>query len=144
MDKVNINDEEQFFQELGRNIGKNNDLKTYSALSLAYLGDAVFELFVRTLVLENGDSQVNKLHKKSRSYVNATSQSEMYFKVIDILSEDELVILKRGRNAKSFTTAKNASIKDYRHATGLEALFGYLYIQGKTERLFQIFEKCVE
>jgi len=114
--------------------------QAYSPLTLAYIGDAVFEILVRTHVLDqNGNMQAAKLHKKSAAMVNATAQSEAYFKIQDHLSEDELDVLKRGRNARSFTMAKNASVSDYRHATGVEALFGYLYLAGNHKRITQLF-----
>ncbi|MCL2852687.1 MAG: ribonuclease III [Defluviitaleaceae bacterium] len=112
----------------------------YSPLTLAYIGDAVFELLVRSHVLaRDGNSQAAKLHKKSAALVCAKAQSDAYFKIYDRLNDDELQVLKRGRNARSYSTAKNASISDYRHATGLEALFGYLYLTGKTERIEELF-----
>ena len=116
----------------------------YSPLNLAYIGDSVFEIFVRTMVIKNGNMPVNKLHKISKSFVNAKSQAHMFDKIKDSLTEEELAVMKRGRNAKSFTSAKNATIIDYRHATGLEALFGYLYIKGEIKRLNEIFNMCIE
>ncbi len=115
----------------------------FSALSLAYLGDAVFELCVRAFLVKEYNSTVNKLHKKSKNLVSAVAQSEMYFKIQEHLTEKELAVLKRGRNAKSFTVAKNASVSDYRHATGLEALFGYLFLSGQNERIMELFRICV-
>lgn len=118
--------------------------KEYSPLNLAYIGDAVFEIFVRTLVLKNGNMPVNQLHKLSKTFVNAKAQAEMFEKIKDKITSEELSVMKRGRNAKSFTSAKNASVTDYRHATGIEALFGYLYIKGDYDRLKEIFEMCIE
>jgi len=115
-------------------------LNDYSPLVLAYVGDAVFELIVRTMVLSEGNAPVNKLHKKSSQVVKAKSQAEIYFKIEKILTEDEFSVLKKGRNAKSFTTPKNADIVDYRHATGVEALFGYLYLHGRLERAIELFK----
>ena len=116
----------------------NSDPKSLSPLVLAYIGDAVFELMVRGYVLKDGNAPVNKLNKKSRNIVNAGSQSEMYEKLKDVLTETE------GRNAKSFTTAKNQSVSDYRRATGVEAIFGYIYLSGDLERLKELFKICVE
>ena len=115
-----------------------------SPLNLAYIGDSVFEIFVRTRVIKNGNMPVNKLHKISKDFVNAKSQARMFNKIKDNLTEEEMAVMKRGRNAKSFTSAKNASITDYRHATGLEALFGYLYIKGEIKRLNEIFNMCIK
>ena len=81
---------------------------------------------------------------KSRNIVNAGSQSEMYEKLKDVLTETEMAVMKRGRNAKSFTTAKNQSVSDYRRATGVEAIFGYVYLSGNVERLKELFKICVE
>ena len=115
----------------------------YSPLNLAYLGDAVFELMVReTLVTDNLDN-VRSLFRQSKSYVKASAQSQSYFRIFDRLSPDEQQIAKRGRNCKPASRAKNASVMEYQHATGLEALFGYLYLAGKTERLKEIFALCV-
>lgn len=115
-----------------------------SPLALAYIGDGVFELLVRTLVLSEGNAPVNKLHKKSRNFVNAKSQAEMYFKIENMLTDEEAAVFKRGRNAKSFTVPKNAVLIDYKHATGLEALFGFLYLDGKMERLIFLFHEGVK
>ena len=117
--------------------------KTYSPLALAYLGDAVFELFIREKLLKNGNEPVNKLNKKARAYVSAAAQSALYFKLVPLLSDEELAVLKRGRNAKSFTKAKNTTVADYRHATGVEALFGYLYLADEPARLLELMEVCV-
>jgi ribonuclease-3 family protein len=119
---------------------KPNEL---SPLVLAYIGDAVFELMVRSEVLRSGNAPVNKLNKKARDIVNAASQSAMYAALEGELSEAELAVMKRGRNAKSFTKAKNQSVSDYRRATGVEALFGYTYLMGDTKRLEELFEICM-
>lgn len=120
------------------------DVKEKSALSLAFLGDGVFEIYVRSYVLSQCDGSVDSLSKKTREYVNARSQAKMYFFLADHLNPDELAVMKRGRNTKTYTTAKNASVTDYRHATGLEALFGYLFLKGDSQRLFEIFKICIE
>jgi len=133
---------DKLFAELGDSL--KEDIGMYSSLSLAYIGDAVFEMCVRSKIIAQGNEPVNKLHKKSRAYVNAQSQSKMYYKLLEFLSDEELSIIKRGRNAKSFTKAKNASISDYRHATGVEALFGFLFMAGRTERITELFEICVD
>ena len=117
---------------------EKQDIKSYSPLTLAYLGDAVYELIVRTMLVEKANMQVNKLHQKASSHVKASAQKDMIFAVLDLLTEEEMSIYKRGRNAKSFTSAKNATIGDYRIATGFEALIGYLYLLGKTERILEL------
>lgn len=132
-----------FYDKLSNNLIEVN-VKEYGTLSLAYLGDAVFELLVREKILKDNKVTVNKMHKQAREYVKAESQSKMYKKIEDSLSEKELEILKRGRNAKSYTSPKNGSITDYRHATGLETLFGYLFIEGDIDRILQIFSECIK
>ena len=116
----------------------------YSPLALAYMGDAVFDILVRKMILSRGNMPANKLHKAAKEYVNAAAQAKMYIKLESAVTEEELAVLKRGRNAKSNTTAKNQSVTDYRHATGLEALFGYLYLRGDIERVRELFEICIE
>lgn len=123
---------------------KGESAEQYSPLGLAYIGDAVFELFVRTRVLSAGNSSVGRFHKKARNYVNAAAQAVMYHRIYESLSEKEQAILKRGRNASGYSKAKNASVSDYRHSTGLEALFGYLYLSGEYDRLVWLFERCIE
>ena len=120
------------------------DPRTMSALALAYIGDGIFEVFVRTMVLAQGNAPVNKLHKKARNVVNAKAQAELYFRIAEELTDEEAAVFKRGRNAKSFTTPKNADLMDYRHATGLEALVGFLYLDHKMERAFYLFQKGLE
>lgn len=117
---------------------KENDIKSYSPLTLAYIGDAVYEIIIRTIVVSDGNTQVNKMHKKSSNLVKAETQANIIKAIMDDLYEEELSLYKRGRNAKSYTSAKNASISDYRMATGFEALIGYLYLNGQTERMTEI------
>lgn len=114
---------------------KEVDMKSYSPLTLAYIGDAAYELVIRTMVVEKGNRQANQLHKLTTSYVKAQAQAAMIEALEPDLTEEELAVYKRGRNAKSYTSAKNASILDYRKATGLEALIGYLYLAGREERV---------
>lgn len=115
------------------------DPRGYSPLALAHIGDAIFEVLVRLTVLTDGNMPVNKLHKKARDIVNAKAQAEMYHRIKAELTEEEEAVFRRGRNAKSFTVPKNADLMDYRHATGLEALFGYLYLKGEKERVLHLF-----
>ena len=114
---------------------KEADPASYSPLVLAYLGDAVYELAIRTLVVNEGNRQVNKMHKESASLVKAGTQMEFLLAIEDELTEEEKSVYRRGRNAKSVTMAKHATMKEYRTATGFEALIGYLYLQGRLERL---------
>jgi ribonuclease-3 family protein len=116
----------------------------FSPLTLAYVGDAVFELLTRASVLERGETGVNALNQRAKEFVTAEAQRSFYFDVFDQLSPDEQMIMKRGRNAKPNAKSKNATVADYQHATGLEALFGYLYLTGKNERLREIFNMCVK
>ncbi len=133
----------QFFDEITEKYEFKIPAEQFSPLILAYIGDAVFELLTRSIVCSDGNAPVNKLNARSRQIVNASSQSEMFEKVKDCLSSQEFAVMKRGRNAKSFTSAKNAAINDYRRATGLEALFGYLFIKGSYGRIMEIFNICI-
>lgn len=114
---------------------KEQDIRTYSPLTLAYIGDGVYELVIRTVIVGKGNCPVNKLHRKSSSLVKASAQAELIHSIMEELTEEEKIVYKRGRNAKSYTTAKNATMTDYRTATGLEALVGYLYLTEQMERL---------
>lgn len=114
------------------------DIRTYSPLTLAYIGDAIYDLIIRTVVVERANRSANKLHKMVIQYVNAGTQARMITAIEEELTEEEKAVYHRGRNAKSYTSAKNASIGDYRKATGLEALFGYLYLRGETDRLLAL------
>lgn len=120
------------------------DIRTYSPLVLAYIGDAVFELFIRTKVVNRGSMQVNKMHKKSASLVKAETQANMIKVLEESLTEEEYAVYKRGRNARSVTTAKHATMIDYRMATGFEALMGYLYLTEQYERLFTLVHDGLE
>lgn len=117
---------------------KEADAASYSPLVLAYLGDAVYELAIRTLVVNEGNRQVNKMHKESASLVKAGTQMEFLLAIEEELTEEEKSVYRRGRNAKSVTMAKHATMKEYRMATGFEALMGYLYLQGRLERLAEL------
>ncbi len=110
----------------------------YSPLVLAYIGDCVYELVVRTVVVNEGNVQVNKMHKKSAELVKAGTQSRMIRLLEPELSPEELAVFKRGRNAKSATMAKHATMSDYRRATGFEALMGYLYLTEQFDRLVEL------
>ena len=120
------------------------DIRTYSPLALAYIGDAVYDLVIRTVVVERGNTSPNKLHKKAVAYVNARIQARMVEALLDELTEEEQTIYKRGRNAKSYTTAKNATVIEYRKATGFEARCGYLYLAGQQERMLSLIRRAIE
>lgn len=114
------------------------DSDTYSPLTLAYMGDAIYETIIRTMVVSRANIQVNKLHKKTSGLVKAQTQAQMVKLLFDELDDMEMSIYKRGRNAKSFTKAKNATVIDYRMATGFEALMGYLYMSHKSSRMMEL------
>ncbi|MDE6738616.1 MAG: ribonuclease III [Lachnospiraceae bacterium] len=119
------------------------DIRTYSPLTLAYIGDAIYDLVIRTIVVERGNRSANNLHKKTVTYVNARVQARMVDALEEELTEEEAAVYHRGRNAKSYTSAKNASIIEYRKATGLEALCGYLYLQGQQERMLYLIREAI-
>lgn len=123
---------------------EDKDIKTISPLVFAYIGDSVYDLIIKSILVGRGNIPVNKLHKKASDLVKAQSQVRMYESVKDVLSEDEVAIFKRGRNAKSYTSAKNASKIDYRMATGYEALIGYLYMEDKIDRIYELVKKGLE
>ena len=114
------------------------NIQTYSPLALAYIGDGIYDLVIRTLVINAGNKQVQKLHKETSALVQASTQSQMMREMQEHLSAEELAIYKRGRNAKSVSPAKNQSITDYRRATGFEALLGYLYLEKNWKRIIDL------
>lgn len=114
------------------------DIREYSPLTLAYIGDSIYDLIIKSLVINAGNKQVQKLHQETSSLVQASAQSKMMRTLQDILTEEEHAIYKRGRNAKSVSPAKNQSITDYRRATGFEALMGYLYLKKDMKRLIDL------
>lgn len=115
-----------------------------SPLVWAYMGDAVYEAFIREYVIKQGMCKNGLLHKKSIKYVSANGQVKILKEIEDFLSEEELDIVRRGRNANPHSHAKNADIVDYKYATGFEALIGFLYLTDEKQRLNEILEKCVE
>ena len=114
------------------------DIREYSPLTLAYIGDCVYDLVIRSLVINAGNKQVNKLHQETSSFVQASTQSLMMRTMQEHLTEEEHAVYKRGRNAKSVSPAKNQSITDYRRATGFEALLGYLYLKKDYKRMLDL------
>ena len=117
---------------------KEVDLKTFSPLTLAYLGDAGYELMIRSIIVEHGNAPVNKLHKRSSRLVKAQTQAEAAIKLMDVFTEEEMAVYKRGRNTRSHTMAKNADMTDYRMATGFEAVMGYLHLKQDYERIIEL------
>ncbi len=123
---------------------KSFEVGEYSPLALAYIGDAVYELAIRTLVMNRGNMQVNKMHKQTSNLVKAESQAHFYMLLEDELTDEEKSAYRRGRNAKSFTMPKHATMKDYRMATGFEALMGYLYLTEQFDRMAFLLGKGLE
>ena len=124
--------------------GINSLKKQYSPLVLAYLGDAFFETLAREFLLGDGNCKLSELNDKSKALVTASSQSGMIDKLLPILSSEELSVYKQGRNAKSAHRSKSASVIEYRRATGLECLYGYLWINGDLERARELFACCIK
>ena len=114
------------------------DINTYSPLTLAFIGDCVFDLVIRSVIVCRANRQPNKLHKLKANVVKAQTQSEMAKALMEDMTEEEAAVYKRGRTAHSFSSAKNASIQDYRRATGLEALVGYLYLLNRSDRILEL------
>lgn len=117
---------------------EKTEAEQYSPLDLAYIGDCIFDLIIKTLVIRKGNKQVQKLHRETSRYVQASAQSEMMRAMQEQLTEEEHAVYKRGRNAKSVSPAKNQSITDYRRATGFEAVLGYLYLKKEWKRLLDL------
>ncbi len=114
------------------------DMRTYSPLTLAYIGDGAYELVIRTMLVKRGNCPVNKLHRRASALVRASAQSDMIKALMPLLAPEEEKVYKRGHNAHSATMAKNASPADYRRATGFEALMGWLYLTGQWERMMEL------
>ncbi len=117
---------------------KEVDINSYSPLALAYIGDSIYDLIIRTMVVERGNTAPSRLHQRATKLVCAATQSDMIKALQPILTEEELNIFRRGRNAKSITMAKHASMSDYRRATGFEALMGYLYLNDRIDRILEL------
>ncbi|MCR5736495.1 MAG: ribonuclease III [Eubacterium sp.] len=123
---------------------KDINIVDYSPLTLAYIGDGIYEIVIRTIIVDEANRQVNKIHKAASDLVKAQTQAKMIFAIQDLLTEQEMAIFKRGRNAKAITRAKNASMSDYRTATGFEALMGWLYLTEQSERMMELIRKGLE
>ena len=117
---------------------EDQDLRNYSPLTLAYIGDGVYELVIRTILVKKGNCPVNRLHKKASSLVKAGAQSAIMEVIEEKLTSEELSVYRRGRNAHSPTMAKHATMADYRRATGFEALMGYLYLKEDYTRMLTL------
>ena len=124
--------------------GKETQARLYSPLTLAYIGEAVYDLVIRTVVVERGNKAANLLHRSTVKYVKAGAQAAVADALQDCLTQEELSVYRRGRNAKSHTMAKNASVADYRKATGLEALIGYLYLSDRFGRVLELMKLGME
>ncbi len=120
------------------------DIRTYSPLTLAYIGDAVFEIIIRTLIVEKGQRAANTLHRHTTKIVCAQTQAKMIEAVYESLTEEEQEVYSRGKNTKTNSSAKNASLSDYHKATGFEALCGYLFLKDNMERITQIIGQSLE
>lgn len=123
---------------------KEVDIREYSPLTLAYIGDSIYDLIIKSLVVNAGNQSVNALHKMTSTYVQAAAQSKMMRVMQEHLTEEEHAVYKRGRNAKSVSPAKNQSITDYRRATGFEALLGYLYLKKDYKRILELVKMGLE
>ena len=122
---------------------EDQDIRSYSPLTLAQIGDGVYELIIRTILVKKGNCPVNRLHKKASSLVKAAAQSAIIEKIEEELTQEEHDIYRRGRNAHSPTMAKHATMADYRRATGFEALMGYLYLKEDYERMITLVRKGI-
>lgn len=120
------------------------NIDSYSPLTLAYIGDCVYDLIIKTLVISEGNKQVKKLHQETSKVVQASAQSEMMRVIQEVLTEEEHAVYRRGRNAKSVSPAKNQSLTDYRRATGFEALMGWLYLQNDWKRMIDLIKIGLE
>ena len=123
---------------------EEKDIRTYSPLTLAFVGDCVFDLIIRTVIVERANRSPHALHKMKSRIVKAKTQAELGEAIQELLSDEEQAVYKRGRNAKSGSSAKNASIIDYRKATALEALVGYLFLQNQEERILYLVKVGLE
>ena len=123
---------------------KSAEVNQISMLGLAHIGDGVYELMIRTMLCLQGHSSVHELHRLAVSYAKAPAQAQAAQKILPLLNEEELSLYKRGRNAHVHGVPPHAEVGDYHAATGLEALFGWLYLQGKQERLNELFRAIME
>lgn len=132
------------FIKLNNNIRTTQDVKMLNPLVMAFVGDSIYSFFIKTKILDVYKSKVNNLTKNTALLVNAKSQQQSLFKIMDLLNEEEMDIVKRARNTNIHTKAKNYSIEEYRYATALEALLGYLYLSGQNARLNNLLNKIFD
>lgn len=119
---------------------ESKDIRTYSPLTLAYIGDAIFDVIIRSILVNKGNTAVNKLHKRASDIVKAGTQAALVKALMDVFTEEEADIYRRGRNSKPHTKAKNATTMDYLDATGFEAVVGYLYLTDNMDRICELIE----
>lgn len=124
--------------------GKRQDVRAYSPLTLAYIGDAVYDLVIRTVVVERANRPANELHHITVGYVSAGAQAKIAVALMEEFTEEEQSVYRRGRNSKPHTMAKNASAGDYLKATGFEAVLGYLYLSDRMDRVLELIKKGIE
>jgi ribonuclease-3 family protein len=136
---------DDFLNEIQNSFGTSKyDAYLYSSLVQAYIGDAVYELVIRTILVDYQNEKVKNLHKKASSIVKAESQAKLIRSILSELSEEEMSIFRRGKNAKSATMAKNASAYDYHYATGFEAVIGYLYLNHNMSRALKLIQSGLD
>ena len=123
---------------------ESQDIRTYSPLTLAYIGDAIFDVIIRSILVNKGNTAVNNLHKRASSIVKAQTQSDMVKALMEDLTEEEQDYYRRGRNSKPHTKAKNASTMEYLDATGFEAVMGFLYLSGNMDRACDLVKSGIE
>ena len=130
---------------IGENNGmKKEDVLQYSSLVLAYMGDAVYEKYIREYVIKQGHYNNGMLHKKAIKYVSAKGQCDILNRIEEKLTDEEKDVVRRGRNSNPHSSAKNANIVEYKYATGFEALIGYLYLSEQNERLAEVLSWCIK
>jgi ribonuclease-3 family protein len=132
------------FSFLSELIDKEKNVNLLNPLIWAYVGDAVYEMYVRTYLISQGVKKPHDIHVESVKFVKAANQSKLLEILLNYLTEEEIEIVRRGRNAKSYHVPKNANVMDYRRATALEALFGYLYLNKRSERIDELFKIIFE
>lgn len=124
--------------------GKKQDVRSYSPLALAYIGDAIYDLIIRTVVVERANRPANELHHITVGFVSASAQAKIADALMESLTEEEQSVFRRGRNSKPHTMAKNASAGDYLKATGFEAVLGYLYLSDRMDRMLELVKTGIE
>lgn len=147
-ESMNINPEkpdESLLEAILRTFpGRRQDVRAYSPLALAYIGDAIYDLIIRTVVVERANRSANQLHHITVQYVKASAQALIVQALMEELTEEEQAVYRRGHNSKPHTMAKNASAGDYLKATGFEAVLGYLYLTGRMDRVLELVKRGIE